>query len=116
VPVKLTIGFGIIMSVLAALVPLDELVKLVNIGTLFAFFLVSVGVIVLRRTRPDMPRPFKVPWVPVVPVIGMILLVYLAIDLPAFTWWRFGVWLAIGLAIYYFYGYRNSRLRRETPG
>ena len=116
VPVKLTIGFGIIMSALAALVPLDELVKLVNIGTLFAFLLVSVGVIVLRRTRPDMPRPFRVPWVPVVPVIGIVLLIYLMIDLPAFTWWRFGVWLAIGLLIYAFYGYRNSRLRREVAG
>ena len=80
--------------------PLDELVKLVNIGTLFAFLLVSVGVIVLRRTRPDMPRPFRVPGVPVVPVIGIVLLIYLMIDLPAFTWWRFGVWLVIGLLIY----------------
>ncbi len=112
VPVKLTIGFGIIMATLAALVPLDELVKLVNIGTLFAFLLVSAGVIVLRRTRPDMPRPFRVPWVPVLPAIGIVLLIYLMIDLPAFTWWRFGVWLVIGLLIYVFYGYRHSRLRR----
>ena len=95
--------------------PLDELVKLVNIGTLFAFLLVSVGVIVLRRTRPDMPRPFRVPWVPVVPAIGIVLLIYLMIDLPAFTWWRFGVWLVIGLLIYAFYGYRHSRLRRARP-
>ena len=115
VPVKLTIGFGIIMSLLAALVPLDELVKLVNIGTLFAFLLVSVGVIVLRRTRPDMPRPFRVPGVPVTPAIGIVLLLYLMIDLPAFTWWRFGVWLVIGLLIYVFYGYRHSRLRRPRP-
>ena len=115
VPVKLTIGFGILMAVLAALVPLDELVKLVNIGTLFAFLLVSVGVIVLRRTRPDMPRPFRVPLVPVVPLIGIALLIYLMTDLPAFTWWRFGVWLVIGLVIYALYGYRNSRLRREPP-
>ena len=115
VPVKLTIGFGILMAVLAAVVPLDELVKLVNIGTLFAFLLVSVGVIVLRRTRPDMPRPFRVPLVPVVPLIGIGLLIYLMTDLPAFTWWRFGVWLAIGLLIYALYGYRNSRLRHGLP-
>jgi basic amino acid/polyamine antiporter, APA family len=115
VPVKLTIGFGIVMAVLAAVVPLDELVKLVNIGTLFAFLLVSVGVIVLRRTRPDMPRPFRVPLVPVVPLIGIGLLIYLMTDLPSFTWWRFGVWLAIGLLIYAFYGYRNSRLRHGLP-
>jgi basic amino acid/polyamine antiporter, APA family len=115
VPVKLTIGFGILMAVLAAVVPLDELVKLVNIGTLFAFLLVSVGVIVLRRTRPDMPRPFRVPGVPIVPLIGIGLLIYLMTDLPAFTWWRFGVWLAIGLLIYAVYGYRSSRLRRGLP-
>ena len=115
VPVKLTIGFGILMAVLAAVVPLDELVKLVNIGTLFAFLLVSAGVIVLRRTRPDMPRPFRVPLVPVVPLIGIGLLIYLMTDLPAFTWWRFGVWMVIGLVIYALYGYRNSRLRRKLP-
>ena len=115
VPVKLTIGFGIVMAVLAAVVPLDELVKLVNIGTLFAFLLVSAGVIVLRRTRPDMPRPFRVPLVPFVPLIGIGLLIYLMTDLPAFTWWRFGVWLVIGLVIYSLYGYRNSRLRRRLP-
>jgi basic amino acid/polyamine antiporter, APA family len=113
VPVKLTLGFGAVMAVLAALVPLDELVKLVNIGTLFAFLLVCVGVIILRRTRPDMPRPFRVPLVPLLPLIGIGLLLYLMTDLPSFTWARFFIWMAIGLLIYGLYGYRNSRLRRE---
>jgi APA family basic amino acid/polyamine antiporter len=118
VPVKLTLGFGALMAVLAALVPLDELVKLVNIGTLFAFLVVNVGVIVLRRTRPDMPRPFRVPLVPLLPLIGSAMILYLMLDLPGFTWARFLVWLGIGLLIYVLYGYRHSRLRRElrSPG
>ena len=62
-----------------------------------------------------MPRPFRVPLVPVVPLIGIGLLIYLMTDLPAFTWWRFGVWMVIGLVIYALYGYRNSRLRRKLP-
>jgi APA family basic amino acid/polyamine antiporter len=114
-PLKLTIGFGLIMAVLAALVPLSELVKLVNIGTLFAFLVVNVGIVVLRRTQPDMPRPFRVPFVPLFPIIGSALIIYLMIDLPGFTWIRFVGWMAIGLLIYAFYGYRRSRLRREEP-
>jgi APA family basic amino acid/polyamine antiporter len=112
-PVTLTLVFGIGIAILAALVPLQEIVELVNIGTLFAFFLVNVGVIILRRTRPDMPRPFKVPFVPVFPVIGALLCVYLMTRLPGSTWARFAIWLALGLLIYAFYGYRNSRLRHE---
>ena len=110
-PVKVTIGLGVLIAILAALVPLSEIVKLVNIGTLFAFLLVNVGVIVLRRTRPDMPRPFKVPFGPVLPVIGILLVLYLMIDLPGTTWIRFVIWLAAGLVIYAVYGYRHSRLR-----
>ena len=117
-PLKLTVGFGLVMAVLAALVPLSELVKLVNIGTLFAFLLVNIGVIVLRRTRPDLPRTFRVPLVPFVPLLGAALVLYLMLDLPGFTWARFLIWMAIGLLIYFIYGYRNSRLRREltSPG
>jgi basic amino acid/polyamine antiporter, APA family len=72
----------------------------------------------MRRTRPAMPRPFRVPLVPVFPLIGAGLVIYLMIDLPGFTWARFLIWLAIGLVIYSLYGYRNSRLRRElrSPG
>ena len=112
-PVALTLVFGFGIAVLAALVPLQEIVELVNIGTLFAFFLVNVGVIILRRTRPEMPRPFKVPFVPVFPIIGALLCVYLMTRLPGSTWARFGIWLALGLLIYAVYGYRNSRLRHE---
>ncbi len=112
-PYKLTIGFGVFIAILAALVPLDEIVKLVNIGTLFAFVLVNVGVIVLRRTKPDMPRPFRVPLVPVLPIVGILLCGYLIAQLPAETWIRFVVWLAIGLAIYFGYSRKQSRLTTE---
>jgi APA family basic amino acid/polyamine antiporter len=118
-PAKLTIGLGVLIAILAALVPLGTIVELVNIGTLFAFVLVNIGVIILRRTRPDMPRPYRVPWSPVLPILGVAFAVYLMSDLPWETWVRFVVWLAIGLLIYALYGYRNSRVRTEaaaTPG
>jgi basic amino acid/polyamine antiporter, APA family len=114
-PARLTIGLGVLIAILAALVPLSEIVKLVNIGTLFAFVLVNIGVIVLRRTRPDMPRPYRVPWSPVLPILGVAFAVYLMSDLPVDTWIRFAVWLVLGLAIYFLYGYKNSRLRNESP-
>jgi basic amino acid/polyamine antiporter, APA family len=113
-PARLTIMLGVLIAILAALVPLGEIVKLVNIGTLFAFVLVNIGVIILRRTRPDMPRPYRVPWSPVLPILGVAFAVYLMSDLPLTTWIRFVVWLAIGMIIYFAYGYRHSRLRRHT--
>jgi len=113
-PARLTIGLGVLIAILAALVPLGQIVELVNIGTLFAFILVNIGVIVLRRTKPDMPRPYRVPLSPVFPLLGVAFAIYLMKDLPWLTWVRFAIWLAIGLLIYWLYGYRNSRLRR--PG
>ncbi len=113
-PAALTVGLGVLISILAALVPLSEIVKLVNIGTLFAFVLVNIGVLILRRTRPEMPRPYRVPWSPVLPVLGVLFAVYLMSDLPLSTWLRFVAWLGLGLAIYFLYGYRHSRLR--SPG
>jgi len=113
-PAVLTLGLGGLIAVLAAFVPLGVIVELVNIGTLFAFVLVNIGVIVLRRTRPDMPRPYRVPWSPVVPILGIAFAVYLMSDLPLETWIRFLVWLVIGMLIYFLYGYRHSRLRRAA--
>ena len=110
-PVKLTFGMGILIAALAAVVPLSEIVKLVNIGTLFAFLLVNVGVIILRRTHPDMERPFRVPFVPVFPIIGILLILYLVKELPGETWIRFVVWMLIGFGIYFFYGRHHSRLQ-----
>jgi APA family basic amino acid/polyamine antiporter len=110
-PARLTLAFGILISFLAALVPLGEIVKLVNIGTLFAFVLVNLGVIILRRTKPDMDRPFRTPLVPFFPIIGILFCAYLMHDLPGTTWIRFVVWLIVGMLIYTFYGYKNSKLR-----
>jgi APA family basic amino acid/polyamine antiporter len=117
-PAKLTLTLGGLIAVLSAFVPLSSIVELVNIGTLFAFILVNIGVILLRRTKPDMERPFRVPFSPVFPLIGVAFCVYLAQDLPGVTWIRFVVWMAVGMVVYATYGYRNSRLReRETsPG
>ena len=114
-PVMLTLGLGVFIAVLAAVIPLNKIIEVVNIGTLSAFVLVNLGVVILRRTRPDMPRPFRVPLVPWVPLAGVALCVYLMRNLPTATWIRFFAWLAVGLLIYAFYGYRNSRLRREHP-
>ena len=111
-PIYITASFGLLIALVAAFVPLSEIVKLVNIGTLFAFVLVNIGVIVLRRTRPDLKRGFRVPFVPVFPIIGTLLCVYLMRYLDRDTWIRFVVWLAIGVVIYFLYGRRHSRLRR----
>ncbi|HEU4425619.1 MAG TPA: amino acid permease, partial [Pilimelia sp.] len=111
-PVRLTVGLGLLIALLAALVPLNQIVELVNIGTLFAFVLVNIGVIILRRTRPDMPRPYRVPLNPLFPLLGVAFAIFLMKDLPLSTWIRFVVWLLIGVLIYLLYGYRNSRLRR----
>jgi APA family basic amino acid/polyamine antiporter len=92
-------------------VPLKTIAELVNIGTLFAFLLVNIGVIWLRYSRPDLERPFRVPAVWVVGVVGGALCVYLMAQLPGATWLRFFGWMALGLVIYAAYGYRHSRLR-----
>ena len=113
-PVVLTVIFAVPIMLIAAFVPLTEIAELVNIGTLFAFLIVNIAVIWLRRTKPDMERRFRVPFVPVFPLIGAALCVYLMTKLPFETWLRFIVWLALGLVIYVVYGYRHSRLRREA--
>ena len=113
-PVVLTLVFAIPVAILAAFVPLKEIAELVNIGTLFAFFIVNIAVIWLRRTKPDMERGFRVPLVPLFPLIGAALCVYLMTKLPTETWVRFGLWLLLGLVIYVAYGYRHSHLRRDA--
>jgi len=111
-PVRITATFGILIAIIAAFVPLEEIAKLVNIGTLFAFIVTNIGVIVLRRTRPDLERGFRVPLVPLFPIIGAGLAIFLMKYLEALTWARFAVWMAIGIVIYFAYGIRHSRLRR----
>ncbi len=106
-----TILTGIFVAVFAAIANIDEIVQLTNIGTLFAFVLVALGIIILRRSEPGRVRPFRTPLVPFVPLLAIVSCGYLMFELPAITWWRFVVWLAVGLVFYYLYGYRKSRLR-----
>lgn len=109
-PVKNTVICGVVMSIMAGVLPLDVLAELVNIGTLAAFVLVCAGVIVLRKTNPDMPRPFKMPFGIVLPVLGVLSCGALIAFLPLVTHLRFLGWLAAGLVIYFAYSMRNSRL------
>jgi APA family basic amino acid/polyamine antiporter len=98
-------------ALLAAFIPLAAIAELVNIGTLFAFVVVSIAVIILRRTRPELPRSFRTPWVPLVPVLSVLACVYLMLNLPVETWLRFIVWMAIGSGVYFGYGHRRSRVQ-----
>jgi len=111
-PWLITLVVAVAVAGLAGFVPLASLSELVSIGTLFAFVVVCVGVLVLRRTRPDLPRAFRTPGVPVVPILGVIACVWLMINLPLETWLRFVVWMVIGIVIYLAYGRRHSRLAR----
>ena len=111
-----TIITGLFVATFAAFANIAEVVDLTNIGTLFAFVLVSAGVLVLRRLEPDRVRPFRAPWVPVTPIISIVACLYLMLQLPRLTWIRFGIWLALGLLIYLLYGVRHSRLQRVAAG
>jgi basic amino acid/polyamine antiporter, APA family len=104
-----TIWFGVVVGALSAFANLDVFVELTNIGTLFAFVLVCIGVIVLRVREPERLRPFRTPLVPFVPLAGIAVCIYLMINLPTATWIRFGVWLVLGMVVYIFYGRRHSR-------
>jgi APA family basic amino acid/polyamine antiporter len=109
-PHRSTILVGVIVAIVAALLPLKVLAELVNIGTLFAFVVVCASVLIMRYTRPDVPRPFRTPLVPLVPILGIIANLALMVALGWHNWARLVAWLALGLAIYAFYGYRHSRL------
>jgi basic amino acid/polyamine antiporter, APA family len=110
VPVRITLGFAALVLVMATFVPLGTLADLVSIGTLFAFLLVSVAVIVLRRTRPELHRPFRVPLSPLLPGLAALACLYLMLNLSIETWLRFLGWLTLGLLVYAVYGYRHSRV------
>ncbi|MES2350697.1 MAG: amino acid permease, partial [Pseudomonadota bacterium] len=101
---------GIVFGLIAAVVPLNVLTELINIGTLAAFSLVSIAVIILRKTRPDLKRAFRCPGVPVIPALAVIFCVMLMTYLSSFTWIAFVIWLVIGLAIYFGYARKRSEL------
>jgi len=113
-PIPVILISGIFMALVAGFTPINEVAELVNIGTLAAFTLVCVGVIVLRRTHPDLPRPFKTPLSPLFPILGIVFCLYLMFQLPMVTWLRFGIWLIIGLGIYFMYSRGNSELNKVT--
>ena len=109
-PVSNIVFVGLVCATFAGFVPLGELAELVNIGTLFAFVMVCIGVIVLRVTQPSLKRPFRTPWYPLIPILGALSCGALMGFLPAITWWRFGIWLGLGLIFYFVYSYHHSRL------
>jgi APA family basic amino acid/polyamine antiporter len=113
-PYRSTIMTGVVVALITGLIPLTTLAELVNIGTLFAFMLVAAGVLVLRRTRPDLERAFKAPFVPVLPIVSVLASFYVALNLPAATWLRFVVWMALGLVVYFLYARKHSRLAPEA--
>ena len=111
--IGIIMGSGIVMSLTAGFTPIGDLAELVNIGTLAAFVLVCGGVIALRITKPNLERPFKLSYHPVIPVLGIIFCLYLMFSLPFITWVRFSVWMLVGIAIYAGYGYRNSLAQKQ---
>ena len=113
-PVPLILGSGVFIALIAGLFPIGKVAELVNLGTLAAFFLVCASVIVLRRTRPDLKRPFRTPAVPLVPLLGMLFCGFLMTGLPAATWQAFFIWCAVGLAIYFLYSRSRSELARQV--
>jgi basic amino acid/polyamine antiporter, APA family len=108
-----TIATGVVVSVAAGFMDISKVVELTNIGTLFAFILVCIGVIVLRKSRPDAERPFRTPMVPLVPILGILSCLYLMLGLPTVTWIRFFLWLAIGVVIYFAYSMHHSKINDE---
>jgi APA family basic amino acid/polyamine antiporter len=109
-----TLITGLVVATGALFLDENEIYDLTNIGTLSAFAIVCIGVLVLRYKEPDRPRPFRVPALPFVSIAGAAACIYIMAGLPAKAWERFGIWLAVGLALYFVYGYRRSTLRRGT--
>jgi basic amino acid/polyamine antiporter, APA family len=110
-----TVITGLVVAVGALFMDENEIYDLTNIGTLSAFVIVCIGVLVLRRTDPHRPRPFRVPLLPVVSISGASACLYVMYGLPLHAWERFGIWLVLGLVLYFAYGFKHSRLRSAQP-
>ncbi len=115
-PWKNTILVGLLAAVVGSITPISDIGKMVNIGTLLAFVIVSVSVMVLRRTNPTQPRPFRTPWVPLVPILGVISNGYMMYKLGWVNWARLIIWLVIGLVVYFTYGQKHSRVQAIAAG
>jgi APA family basic amino acid/polyamine antiporter len=111
-PTKIILMCGALVSIVAGFIPLGELAETVNIGTLASFIMVCVGVIVMRKRQPHLKRPFKNPWNPLIPVLGILSCGALMTFLPAVTWMRFGIWILVGIVIYFIYSMHHSKLNR----
>jgi basic amino acid/polyamine antiporter, APA family len=112
-PIRIILIMGLLIAVVAGIAPINRAAELVNIGTLAAFTFVCAGIIVFRWTYPEMHRPFKLPFSPLFPLLGVLSCLYLMAHLPMITWWRFIIWTLLGLIIYFFYGMRHSQLNKE---
>ena len=115
-PWKNTFLVGLLAAIVGSVTPIDDIGKMVNIGTLLAFVIVSIAVLVLRRTNPDQPRPFRTPWVPVVPILGVVFNGYMMYKLGWINWARLIIWLIIGLVVYFTYSRHHSRVQALAKG
>jgi APA family basic amino acid/polyamine antiporter len=115
-PFRNTFMVGLLAAIVGAFTPIDQIGKMVNIGTLLAFVIVCVAIMVLRRTDPDRARPFRTPWVPLVPVLGVLFNGYMMMKLGWLNWARLIVWLLIGLVVYFTYGVKHSKVRLRAQG
>jgi APA family basic amino acid/polyamine antiporter len=111
-PHKSNALFGVFVSLFAAFVPAQVVGEMTSIGTLFAFVLVCLGILVLRRTQKDAPRAFRTPFVPLIPILGIITCMAMMVSLPGDTWVRLMVWMVIGVVIYFVYSVKNSKLQK----
>jgi len=112
-PHRPTIALGVFTAVVAGLFPLGEVAKLVNIGVLSAFIVICASVLLLRVRKPELPRAFRTPWVPVVPLIGIVFSIWLLSELALITWMVFLAWVALGTLVYFAYGIRHSKLAQR---
>src|SRR5690606_32793988 len=115
-PWKTNLFFLVFVSLFPGFVPVSDLGHMVSIGTLFAFSLVCIGIMVLRKTLPNADRPFRTPLVPFVPIMGVLVCIYLMYSLPAESWYRLAIWMAIGIVIYFAYGKKHSKVRELRDG
>ncbi|MDF3055190.1 MAG: amino acid permease [Gammaproteobacteria bacterium] len=113
-PVRIIVFSGVVIAIIAGFTPINEVASLANIGTLAAFTVVCLGVIILRYTKPDMPRPFKTPFSPLIPILGVLFCLYLMSNLSALAWQAFAIWTIVGLIIYFSYGRHNSILAKKN--